>query len=95
MSANKSEDGKTLVLQVVNAGENVLMLPLKVSGYDTLKSVAQVLTLEGSLDACNTASTPEAIKPTTREWKPGLPNGGMTVTFPAHSFTVITFQQAR
>jgi Alpha-L-arabinofuranosidase C-terminal domain/Domain of Unknown Function (DUF1080) len=89
VSATKSEDGKTLVLQVVNVGGKAATLPLKVSGFVPTKSVAQVLTLEGSLDARSTASSPEAIKPATVEWHHDLEDGKTTVTFPAHSFTVI------
>jgi alpha-L-arabinofuranosidase len=89
VSATKSEDGKTLVLQVVNVGGKVATLPLKVSGFVPTKSGAQVVTLEGSLDARSTASTPETIKPATVEWHHDLEDGKTTVTFPAHSFTVI------
>ena len=89
VSATRSEDGKKLVLQVVNAGGDEVTLPLKISGLAPMISTAQILTLAGSLDACNTASTPEAIKPTWREWKSESQDGGITVTFPAHSFTVI------
>ncbi|MEJ0089645.1 MAG: alpha-L-arabinofuranosidase C-terminal domain-containing protein [Limisphaerales bacterium] len=89
VSATKSEDGKTLVLQVVNAGEKSLTVPLKISGFIPAKSAAQVLTLEGSLDASNTANMPEAIKPVASGWKHGLKDGETTMTFPVHSFTVI------
>ncbi len=89
VSATKSEDGKTLVLQVVNVGEKAATLPLKISGFFPAKPVGQVLTLEGSLDAHNTADNTEAIRPTSVEWKHGLEGGETTVTFPAHSFTVI------
>lgn len=89
VSAMKSEDGKTLVLQVVNMSEKEATLPLKVSGFVPAKPVAQVLTLEGPLDAYNTASAPEAIKPVETEWQHGLETGETAVTFPAHSFTVI------
>jgi hypothetical protein len=89
VSATKSEDGKTLVLQVVNVGETAVTLPLKISGFVPIKPVAQVLTLEGALDAHNTASMTGAIKPAATEWKHGLENGETTVTFPARSFTVI------
>ena len=89
VSATKSGDGKTLVLQVVNVGGNAATLPLKISGYTPSQSVAQVLTLEGPLDASNTASAPETIKTTSREWKHRLKEGETMITFPAHSFTVI------
>jgi len=89
VSTTKSEDGKTLVLQVVNAGENPLTVPLKISGFIPETSAAKVLTLAGALDAHNTARATEAIKVVATEWKHGLKNGETTVTFPAHSFTVI------
>jgi alpha-L-arabinofuranosidase len=89
VSATKSEDGKTLVLQVVNVDGKAATLPLRISGFVPTKPVAQVLTLEGSLDARNTASTPEAIKPVTTEWNHSLEDGKTMVTFPAYSFTVI------
>jgi Alpha-L-arabinofuranosidase C-terminal domain len=89
VSATRSEDGKTLVLQVVNIGEKAAVLPLKISGFDPSKRTGQVLTLEGSLDAHNTADNTEAIKPVKTEWKRGLEDSETIVTFPAHSFTVI------
>jgi hypothetical protein len=89
VSATRSEDGKTLVLQVVNLGEQAVALPLKISGFDPAKSVGQVWTLEGSLDVNNTADNPEAIRPLKTEWKDGLEDGGSVVTFPARSFIVI------
>ena len=89
VSATKSEDGKTLVLQVVNVGAKPARLPLKISGFVPAKPVAQVLTLEGPLDACNTADNTEAIKPVKTQWKHGLKDGETSVTFPAHSFTII------
>ncbi|MEI9865646.1 MAG: family 16 glycoside hydrolase [Limisphaerales bacterium] len=89
VSATKSEGGKTLVLRVVNIGEKPLTVPLKISGFTPAKPLAQVLTLEGSLDASNTASSSEAIKPVASEWKHGMKGGETTMTFPAHSFTVI------
>ena len=89
VSATKSEDGKTLVLQIVNIGEKAAALPLKISGFDPSKRAGQMLTLEGSLDAHNTADNPEAIRSVKTEWKRGLEEGETIVTFPAHSFTVI------
>lgn len=46
-------------------------------------------TLEGAVSASNTADQPHAIKPTTVAWKHRLHAGETTVTFPAHTFTVI------
>jgi hypothetical protein len=89
VSATKSEDGKTLVLQVVNVGGEALTVPLIISGFVPAKSVAHVLALKGPLDEQNTAMAIGGIKPVAIEWKHGLENGKTMVTFPAHSFTVI------
>jgi alpha-L-arabinofuranosidase len=89
VSATRSEDGKTLVLQVVNTGSAAATVPLKISDFVPAKPVAQVLTLEGALNANDTASAPDTIKPTTKQWNHGLKDGETTVTFPAYSFTVI------
>lgn len=89
VSATKSQDGKTLVLQVVNVGDETMTLPLKIFGFVPVRPVAQRLTLEAPLDARNTASMSGAIKPVLTEWKHCLENGATTVTFPARSFTVI------
>jgi alpha-L-arabinofuranosidase len=89
VSATRSADGKTLVLQIVNLGEKAVVLPLKISGFDPAVSRGQVWTLEGPLDANNPADNPEAIKPLKTEWKGGSLEGGPAITFPARSFTVI------
>jgi len=89
VSAARSQDGKTLVLQIVNVGDQALTLPLKISGFVPRKSSARVVTLEAALDDHNTANEPEKIKPVVSDWQHRLPAGVATLTFPAHSFTVI------
>jgi len=91
VSATKSEDGKTLVLQVVNVGAKPATLPLEISGFIPARAVAQVITLQGSLDTQNSAHTPDAIKPMVAGWKHEMKNGRTQVTFPGYSFTVIRF----
>lgn len=91
VSATRSEDGKTLVLQVVNVGANPISVPLEISGFVPHNSVAQVVTLQGALTACNTADASDAIQPVTSQWEHGLEKGSTTFTFPAYSFTIIRF----
>jgi hypothetical protein len=88
VSAAKSEDGKTLVLKVVNAGE-ATTASLGFTGFTPHKTAATVQTLAGPLDARNTASNPESIKPSLVKWQYGL--GSKIWTFPSHSITVIRF----
>src|SRR5262249_41987522 len=73
--ATKSDDGKTLVLQAVNANAADVTLPLKILGFTPSRRVAQVQTLSGSLDARNSAANPGSIKPMSAEWKHGLEQG--------------------
>jgi alpha-L-arabinofuranosidase len=89
--ATKSEDGKTIVLQVVNANAAEVALPLKISGFIPVTRSARVQTLSGPLDARNTAARTDAVKPSSVEWKHGLEHGETTVTFAPHSFTIIRF----
>jgi Alpha-L-arabinofuranosidase len=89
--ATKSDDGKTLVLQVVNADANEVTLPLKLSGFTPATRLAGIQTLSGPLNASNSAANPDFIKPTGIEWKHRLEHGETTVTFAPHSFTVIRF----
>ena len=89
--ATKSADGKTLVLQVVNANANEVTFALKISGFTPSRQVAQVQTLSGPMDARNSSTNPDGVKPTIIEWKHGLEHGETVVTFAAGSFTVIRF----
>ena len=89
VTAMKSKDGKTLVLQILNVRDQAVTLPLKIFGFIPAKLKAQVLTLAGPLDAANTAENPGYISPVATEWPHGLEDGETTLTLPAYSFTVI------
>jgi len=89
--ATRSEDGKVLVLQVVNSSDQEVTLPLKIAGFVPRKKTAQVQTLAALLDEHNTAEQPYRVKPVVAEWQHGIKDGQTTVTIPAHAFTVIRF----
>lgn len=89
VSAAKSEDGKTLVLKVVNFADHPVAASLKISGFRPAQSIARVKTLAAPLDRANTASNPNAATPSLADWRHGLEKGDATWTFPAHSFTVM------
>ena len=91
-SVKRSEDNKTVVLQVVNVSEQPTTATINLAGFIPSLSVAEVETLAGPLDARNTADQPEIIKPSSIEWRHGLINGITTYTFSANSFTVIKFK---
>jgi hypothetical protein len=91
-SVKRSEDNKTVVLQVVNISDQPTTATINLAGFIPSLSVAKVETLAGPLDARNTADQPEIIKPSSTEWKHGLKDGVTTYTFLANSFTVIKFK---
>ena len=55
VSAKRSEDGKTLVLQVVNIGDKPVSAAIRVSGFVPSRPVAMVEELAGALETVNTA----------------------------------------
>jgi len=93
VSAKRSEDGKTLVLQVVNVSDQPTTAALDLVGFVPHRPVAKVLTMAGPLEARNTADQPDSIEPLLTEWRPGAQEGRDAYTFAAHSFTVITFSR--
>ena len=63
VTATRSEDGTTLVLQVVNVGDKELATQLQITGFTAADSAAQVTEMSGPLDAVNSADKPNAIVP--------------------------------
>ena len=90
-NAKRSDDGKTLILQVVNSSEQALAARIHLAGFVPGNPVAQVSELSGPLDAVNTADKPREITPRHIAWKHAIKDGWMSCTFPPHSFTVTRF----
>ena len=90
-NAKRSEDGRVLVLQVVNPGEKGMPSQIHLAGFVPSRPTAQVTELSGPLEAVDTAQQPDAIVARPSEWRHSLVSGGTSYTFPAHSFTVIRF----
>jgi alpha-L-arabinofuranosidase len=89
VNAKRSDDGRTLVLQVVNPGEKAVAAQIHLAGFVPGKPVAQVLELSGPLEAVNAANKPNAITPQQSQWKHGIKDGNTSYSFPPHSFTVL------
>jgi alpha-L-arabinofuranosidase len=87
IGAQRSEDGKTLALQIVNSGEQPLSARIHLAGFTPAAPQAQVTELSGPADAVNTAEQPNNIVPRESTWK----HGASSHTFPPRSFTVIRF----
>lgn len=95
VTAARSENGKTLVLRVVNSGDAPITAGLSLAGFIPSKPTASVEELAGPMNAVNTAAEPRRIIPKTREWRHELGKGASTYTFPPGSFTVLTFESVR
>ena len=91
VSAKRSEDGKTLVLQVVNMADRPQLAHIQLKGFQPSKSTALVEELAGPLDARNTADNTTRIAPRSEPWAHAAAEGPPSRSFPAYSFTVIRF----
>jgi hypothetical protein len=88
--ARRSDNGKALVLGVVNADERPVPATIRLAGFTPSKPAAVVEELSGPLDAVNTAACPRRIVPRKTEWRHVAAGGGFT--FAPHSFTVIRLE---
>ncbi len=89
VSAKRSDDGRTLVLQVVNPTDKAIATQVHVTGFIPRKPKAQVIELSGPPEAENAATQPAAIEPQLHQWQHGLKDGRMNYTFSPYSVTVL------
>jgi hypothetical protein len=92
VAATVSEDGKTLVVHVVNTSDRAVTARLEWRHFQPVRPVAVVEELSGPLDARNTASQPNRITPQTTLWRHAESGPQPTKTFAPHSVTVIRVQ---
>ncbi len=90
--AKRSEDGKTLILQVVNVGDQALNTAINVSGFVPNKPIATATTLAGPLDGTNKAERADAVVPKSSEWKHEMKAGQTSYTFAPDSVTVLRIE---
>lgn len=90
--AQRSADGKILVVQVVNFADQDTSATLDLHDFVPGKSTARVEELAAPLDAQNPASAPKRVSPVASDWRHQFQAGKVARAFPAHSFTVIRFQ---
>jgi hypothetical protein len=91
-AAARSEDGKTLVLRVVNFGEKPLAAEIHLAGFAAQTPSAEVTVLCGPWDAVNTARHPRAIVPQQSRWEHRISGGRTTCTFAPRSVTVMRIE---
>jgi alpha-L-arabinofuranosidase len=92
VSAKSSDDGRTLVLQVVNPTAKAIPAPIHLAGFVPKEPVAQVTELSGGLDARNTAAHTRSVVPQTRPWRHALKEGNTSYTFPPYAITVLRWE---
>lgn len=88
-TATLSEDGRILVLSVVNVSAREVPVRLELSGFKPAKNTALVTTLAGPLEARNTAREPEAIIPRAELWPVKNGTNRLRRVFPPHSITIL------
>ena len=81
-NAMRSDDGKTVVLQVVNPGNEDATAKITLAGFAAANPTAQVTELSGSLEAANTAEKRDAIVPRQIQWPYGLKDNSTSRVFP-------------
>jgi hypothetical protein len=93
VTATKSEDGKRVVLQVVNLSEAACPAQIQIDGFSPAADLAQVQELAAPLEAKNTAAEPTRVAPKASQWRHELKAGGRgAYSFSPHSFTVIELE---
>lgn len=92
VTATRSEDGKTLTVQVVNTSKAALAANIRLDGFLPRKPTAHTTVLTGDWDAINTPEQPDRIKPAESNWRYESKGGAISRTFPAYSFTVLQFK---
>ena len=92
VSGQRSADGKTLALQVVNPTGQEVSAEIHLAGFQPRNPLARVVELSGPLEAANTAPHPNAIAPQSSSWKHALRNGSTRRPFPPYSITALRLE---
>ena len=92
VTANRSEDGRKLVLRVVNSLDREVTAQIHLTGFTPAKPLLQLTGLSGPLGAVNTADHPGACVPRASQATHGLIDNIFRQPFPPHSLTVIRLE---
>ena len=92
VTATRSEDGKTLVLHVVNTEKSPVKASIVLKGFPDRKPGVTVWTLAGTLQSENTVENPERVIP--KKSTLTLPvNTDCEYVFPATSYSILRFEK--
>jgi hypothetical protein len=90
-SAQRSEDGAVLKLRVVNTSNRPITASIRLGGFVPAKPVVEIEVLAAPLEAVNTADAPDRIQTQRKTWQPAFSDGAASYTFPANSFSILSF----
>lgn len=91
VTSTRSEDGKTLILHVVNIDTTEKLTELSLNNFAGLKNEAEVWTISGALKDENTPENPAAVS--AKSASASINGNKMSYRFPANSYTVIKFSK--
>ncbi|MEJ2883022.1 beta-L-arabinofuranosidase domain-containing protein [Pedobacter sp. GR22-6] len=89
VTASRSEDGKTLILHVVNTASISYPTKLQFEEFENRKDLVEVASLSGELNDRNSPDKPEKCK--TQNTTIHLPVTNPVYEFPAYSYTILKF----
>ena len=92
VTACRSEDGKTVVLRLVNPTDRPISTSLHLDHFVPAKPTATRWELSGARDAQNTAGEPTSIVPRESMWTHQFSNGVAACELPPRSFTVLRLE---
>lgn len=94
VTTTRSEDGRRIVLSVVNVESHPVETSIELAGFSPTKDTVRVMTLTGGLGEINTPQEPRRIVPTEGSCPLSKAAGGRDIAymFSANSFTLLTFE---
>ena len=91
MTATRSEDGKILVLHIVNIGSVSQHANITLANFEHVQPRADLWTLSGDLKAVNTPDAPEQIRSIHSTLETAAEHFGLTVA--PYSYTVVRLKR--
>jgi alpha-L-arabinofuranosidase len=92
VTATRSEDSKTLVLQIVNVGDDSVTVQLDLQNFESRKAIVHIEQLAGPLAAVNLPNIPAQIQPQRSIRHCAAKIGWGTFDLQPHSFTILHFE---